>query len=124
MEAMTRRRLLCGLLVASAVLVCLAGWLVIASDRKMTRSRFEQVKKGMSPEEVIRTVGGPPDYAGSRVIPHMGFDRFGFDACWVCDEAKLIVFFDDSGTAEATAIVDVSTPPLTLTQRIRRWLGL
>jgi hypothetical protein len=31
MEAMTRRRILCGLLLASAVLACFAGWLWMAS---------------------------------------------------------------------------------------------
>jgi hypothetical protein len=53
---MTRRRLLCGLLLASVVLTCLAYWLWL--PRKMTRGAFEQVKKGMTKEEVIQTVGG------------------------------------------------------------------
>jgi hypothetical protein len=44
---MTRRRLLCGLL-ASAVLACFAGWLVMSSGPRVTRKRFEQVKEGMT----------------------------------------------------------------------------
>src|SRR5262249_10623747 len=52
--AMTRRRVLCGLLLASAVLACFAAWLVIVSGPRVTRERFERVKEGMSREEVIR----------------------------------------------------------------------
>ena len=60
---MTRRRVLFGLLLASVVLAYFAGWLWMASGPRVTRERFEQVKKGMSREEVIRIVGGPPgDY--------------------------------------------------------------
>jgi hypothetical protein len=57
---MTRRRLLCGLLLLSPLLAGLVGWLWIAIDRRLTRERFEQVKEGMTREEVIRTVGTPP----------------------------------------------------------------
>jgi len=53
---MTRRGLLCGLLVAVAA--CFAGAFMIANARRVTRSGFEQVKKGMTREEVIRTVAG------------------------------------------------------------------
>jgi outer membrane protein assembly factor BamE (lipoprotein component of BamABCDE complex) len=57
--AMIRRRLLCGLLLLSAVLACFVGWLWIASRPRVTRERFGQVKEGMTREEVIRTVGVP-----------------------------------------------------------------
>jgi hypothetical protein len=120
---MTRRRILCGLLLASAVLACFAGWLV--SHPRSMRARFEQVQKGMSRDEVIRTVGGPPaNYADLQMIRRTYFEGVGCDACWVGDDAKLIVYFDDAGTVMATVIVDASPPPLTLTERIRRWLGL
>jgi hypothetical protein len=44
---MTRRRLLCGLLLASTVLACFAGWLWITSVRHLTMARFEKVKEGI-----------------------------------------------------------------------------
>jgi hypothetical protein len=100
-------------LLASAVLVRFAGWLWMASPR-MTKERFEQVNKGMSQEEVIRTVGGPP--GTHRIIDGCAF--------WICDDAALAVYFDDAGTV-THARVDVSDlRPPTLTERIRRWLGL
>jgi hypothetical protein len=69
----------------------------------------------MTREEVIRTVGGPPDDYATRTPD-------GFYDAWVCDDACLLIHFDDAGTVAAVAIV--STPPPTLTERIRRWLGL
>jgi hypothetical protein len=125
MVAMTRRRLLCGLLLASAVLACFGGWLWMASARKPSRAKFEQVKKGMTREEVIRTVGGPPgNYSTS--------DRFGTaQDLWVADDAELRVKFDDAGTATEVVVFNghiysgpVVLRPLTFTERIRRWLGL
>jgi len=65
---MTRRRVLCGLLLASALVAGLGIWLVIASRPRVTLARFEQVEKGMSREEVIRMVGGPAgDYSTGNV---------------------------------------------------------
>jgi hypothetical protein len=123
---MTRRRLLCGLLLASAVLACFAGGLMIANARRVTRSRFEQVKKGMTREEVIRTVGGPAgDYAGRDVILS-GFPGRSLDyETWVCADGELLVYFDDAGTATEVVVLDVEDPlgPPTLTERIRQWLG-
>jgi outer membrane protein assembly factor BamE (lipoprotein component of BamABCDE complex) len=120
---MTRRRVLCGLLLASAVLACFAGWLWVASRPRLTRERFEQVKKGMSREEVIRTVGRPSgDYTSGKYIamqtaspPH---------ELWVCDEAILLVQFDNGDTATRVAVGDNTIQPPTLIERIRRWLGL
>jgi hypothetical protein len=125
--AMTRRRALCGLLLASAVLACSVGVLWNANARKVTRARLEQVKKGMTREEVIRTVGGPAgDYAGRDVILS-GFPGRSLDyETWVCADGELLVLFDDAGTATEVTVLDVEDPlgPPTLTERIRQWLGL
>ena len=124
---MTRRRVLCGLLLGSAVLAYFGGWLWIASKPQVTRARFEQVKEGMSREEVIRTVGGPPgDYREGRRPITPDLDRFfGVeDAYWVCDEGILLVQFDNGDTATRVAVGDNTIEPPTLTERIRRWLGL
>ena len=108
---MTRRRVLCGLLLASALLACFAGWLWITRPRSM-RERFEQVKEGMSRQEVMRMVGSPPDEYSTQ------------QSVWVCEDAKLGVDFDDAGTAVNVVILPLPVRNPTLTQRIRRWLGL
>jgi hypothetical protein len=121
---MTRRRVLFGLLLASAVLACFAGWLWVANARKPTRAKFEQVTKGMTREEVIRTVGGPPDnYVSEIVYLKPRPDIFGFES-WMCDDGELLVFFDDCGTATDVRVYVITLVPPTLTERIRRWLGL
>jgi hypothetical protein len=43
---------------------------------------------------------------------------------WISDDAALIVDFGDAGTAIGVVVGDVTRPPPTLTERIRRWLGL
>jgi hypothetical protein len=117
---MARRRLLCGLLLLSAVLACFAGWLVMASGARVTTARFHQVEKGMSREEVIRVVGGPPgDYSNGRRVSLLA----GNQPCenWLSEDGELLVDFDDAGTVTVVRIVD--TFP-SLTERLRRWLGL
>jgi hypothetical protein len=80
---MTRRRVLFGLLLASAVLTCFAGWLWIASRPRVSLARFEQVKQGMTREEVIRTVGGSPgDYTMEGTVPDKGqFSNLEYRRC-------------------------------------------
>jgi hypothetical protein len=122
MTAMTCRRVLCGLLLASAVLACFAGWLIIANAGnagKVTRARFEQVKQGMSREEVIRTVGESP---------RMYVEGLEY---WSCDDGWLLVEFDAYDVATYANVghlslrpQEVPAEPPTLTERIRRWLGL
>ena len=130
---MTRRRLLCGLLFAAALLACFGGGVLwIADARKMTRGRFERVTKGMSREEVIRTVGGPPgDYSEGRGQP-IGHRPVTWDdpkpyrsQSWVGDDAWMLVEFDDDDTVVhvAVQIVRQKSQP-TLIDRIRRWFGL
>jgi hypothetical protein len=129
MEAMTRRRVLCVLLLASALLACFAGWLWIRRPH-LTRARFEQlkgqIKKGMSSEEVIRTVGVPPgDYSNGRCVP-ISY-RGSVPHEWVCSDGALYVRFDNTETVYDVDVLDVldrPLPPPTFTERIRRWLGL
>jgi hypothetical protein len=119
---MTRRRLLCGLLLASAVLVCFAGWLWMR-DPGVTGARFEQVKKGMTREEVIRTVGGPPgDYQTIGFSIAVRAPDTPIYSSWVCDTGYLFVEFDEHGVATDVRLHTSNAE--TLTERIRRWLGL
>jgi hypothetical protein len=127
---MPHRRVLCGLLLASAVLACFAGWLWIASGPRVTRAKFEQVQKGMSREEVIRTVGGPPgDYSNRHCTNRRYFPLTATipgRESWLSYEGHLVVWFDDTGTAEEVAVfnVDCDEETSTFTERILRWLGL
>jgi hypothetical protein len=116
---MTRRRVLCGLLLASVVLACFGSWLWMVSRPRVSRATFEQVHEGMSREEVWRIMGGPPkDYVVDRAI---GFDRLMPYDRWLCDDAVLLVLFDDEDTVNE---VHIGSGPPTFTERIRRWLGL
>jgi hypothetical protein len=130
---MTRRRILFGLLLFSALLVGFAGWLWIASRPRVTRARFEQVHPGMSREEVNRTVGGPPgDYSHGRVVAWRLAALRSFDLKvyqqWLCDDGELLVRFDDADIVTDRIIQDVvsvSGPASRMVpERIRRWLGL
>src|SRR5262245_60058983 len=122
---MTRRRLLCGLLLLSGVLACFGGWLWITRPRA-TRERFEQVKKGMSRDEVARTVGVPPgNYSNGGVYPVLDHPvMIGSHQSWLCDDGYLLVHFDEADTAIDVVVSDVTYLKTTLTERIRRWLGL
>jgi hypothetical protein len=121
---LSRRRFFSGLLLASALLVCFAGWLWMASGPRVPRERFEQVKEGMTREEVIRIVRRPPkNYvavvdAESGVVRSLQYDR------WICDgdDGVLLVLFDDADKAVDVLIKDFEPP--TLIERILSWLGL
>jgi hypothetical protein len=123
---MTRRRLLCGLLLASAVLACFAGWLWTTSGPRVTRARFEQVKEGMSRDEVIHTVGGPPgNYSRDDTIGMPTGLRYHRYESWICDDGELAVRFDAAGTVSHAVVLDVwNLGSPTLTERIRRRLRL
>jgi hypothetical protein len=97
----------------------------MASGPRVTRERFDQVKKGMSREEVIRTVGGPPgDYSSGKALRADHDFSVDWDdyQTWLCDDGLLGVRFDDTATATEVAVIDISDA--TLIERIRRWLGL
>jgi hypothetical protein len=108
---MTRCRLLCGLLLASAVLGCFGGWQWWITRCRVSLAGFQQVKEGMMHEEVIRAVGRSPDINTPWVN---GLEQ------WSCDDGSLYVQFDAYGTATRVDVVTISP---TLTERIRRWLN-
>jgi hypothetical protein len=115
---MTRRRVLCRLLLLSAVLACFAGWLLVANARKITWARFEQVKVGMSRDEVIRIVGGPPGDYSDGLSRRICTRSPWFYQSWLYDEGELLVRFDDAD--RATGVVWRCGPP-TFTEQVRRW---
>jgi hypothetical protein len=81
-----------------------------------TGERLAQVKEGMSREEVIRTVGSPPLDKSHSLMPYVDQDE------WSCADGWLLVHFGDDRTAQQVRVMKNSQP--TLTERIRRWLGL
>jgi len=100
-------------------------WLVIASRPRVTRARFEQVEQGMSREEVNRTAGGPPGVYSETSDVWTPFYQWGSgnDAeVWWCDDGWMAVRFDDADRAASVKVFEFEPP--TLTERIRRWLGL
>jgi hypothetical protein len=124
---MTRRRVLCGLLLVSAMLACLAGVFLIASGPRVSQARFKQVNKGMSRQEVIRIVGGPPgDYSSGQYATTYGRARNYWQVeGWFCDDGELLIHFDHADSAAEVVLLNVDLPRSpTLTERIRRWLGL
>jgi hypothetical protein len=122
-KAMTRRRVLCGPLFASVVLACFAGWLWATSGPRVTRARFEQVREGMSRDEVIRIVGGPPGYYSTLPSSYIQFCHLEHEK-WFCDDGTLLVRIDGDTATNVEVLAGVNPGPPTLTQRIRRWLGL
>jgi hypothetical protein len=130
MEAMTRRRLICGLLLASVVLACFAGVLWIANAfrvramEEQAKKRYEQVRErltlqqieGMTKEEVVRTLGSPEE------------DAEDFYVYPLYDSGRtLLIFFDKGGKVDdvdRSGCGPLRPPTPTLTGRIRRWLGL
>jgi outer membrane protein assembly factor BamE (lipoprotein component of BamABCDE complex) len=136
---MTRRSLLCGLLLASAVLACFAGWLLAPetptvgplSGLRVTRDQLEEVTIGMSTEQVIRTVGGPPgNYTNGPISTEacacLHPDQWPLYGHWICDDGHLVVYFDKGGIVQDLMIYEVVCLPKRPTRKevIRRWLGL
>jgi hypothetical protein len=70
----------------------------------------------MSREEVIRTIGGPPTITFAAGSGHNRFHYY----IWKFDDCTLNVRFEP----ESNLATDVSVSTRTLTDRLRRWLGL
>jgi hypothetical protein len=62
------------------------GLMRLSDSLQVTRARFERVEKGMSWEQVLHTVGGPPgDYSNGRVCGIESGIRFVGHQSWSCD---------------------------------------
>jgi hypothetical protein len=108
-------------LPAAAVLV-VALW---PRDPRPCRATFEQVRDGMTYDEVCATVGGPPgDYSDGRnddfrswvlnISPH--------SRAWGGRNEVLIVWLNDDNTISDTRIGEYSHRPLF--RRFLEWVGL
>jgi hypothetical protein len=124
---MTHRCIRWGFLFSLALLMGFAVCLIwLSNARQVSRARFERVEKGMSWEQVVSNVGGPPRNYSRGVcatLPH-GFHYMGYES-WLCDDGQLLVRFDGEGKAADVVVCDViSFPPPTFIERVREWLGI
>ena len=119
---MRRRRIIAGLVVLALAGVAVALW---PRGPRPCRATFEQVREGMTYDDVCATVGGPPgDYSGGT--------RFGLIdlngppiTIWTAGDSELLVDFGYDGRvawAEVIEVSDIPRPPLI--DRLRAWLGL
>lgn len=121
---MIRRRSRWLLLFGAAVVVAAVGLTAIGPAQRLQPSRetFVQVKEGMSREQVIATVGGPPgNYSTEWEIYS---ENLAPAELWACDEVWLEVTFDREGRAERVRLHDLSPPRTSFLQRVRHWFGL
>jgi hypothetical protein len=124
---MTYRRLLVGLLLASGVVACFGGRLVIASGPRVTAARFDLIQKGMSREEVERALGGPPgDYStGPCLSLACHANSFCQTWTWLCDDGHLFVDFNESATArQVVAYGVIRQPRPTILERLQKWFSM
>jgi hypothetical protein len=124
-QAMTFWRSRWGLLLAAATLVGIAAGLWWSSSREpaFSRQRFERVEVGMSREQVIATVGGPPGRYSDATGPPFGVHYTDYEDWW-SDEGLLMVQFDEHDKATDVVLFDVMRRPRpTLIERLRQMLG-
>jgi hypothetical protein len=140
---MTRRRVLCGLLLASLVLACFAGWLVWRAVAKPERVRaYEQLALGMTRTEVNQAIGVPPGrytakswdqpsqlYLREAGIPAVNLYEYELTRDtdvkvekWKWDDYWIFVAFDGEGKSVGCYLLSSGPPGPTLTQQIRHWL--
>jgi hypothetical protein len=115
---MTSRRTILGLLLCLVLLACGVGLIFLANSHKptLTLARFEEVKAGMARREIIALVGLP-----SRDV---NIDGWPLESTWLCEEANLLVEFDDADIATEIYIIPLPKNQPTFIERIRYWLGL
>ena len=117
---MRRRRVIAGLVVLAA-----AGATVVAVWPRAPRpclATFEQVREGMTRDEVIATVGGSPTTAP---VPSLQ-QKLGITVLrdeWRADDGMLRVVFDADNRAEFVAVYALPRPK-TRWGRLRANLGL
>jgi hypothetical protein len=116
---MRRRRVIAGLVVLA--LVGVAAVMLWPRGPRPSRATFEQVREGMTFEEVCATVGGPPgDYSDGGVSTiHTHWHP---PDMWWAEDGVLGVRFGDDGRAWQVIVTDGL--PLSRWFRLRARLGL
>lgn len=118
-----RWRLFAFVALAAAFAACLG----LPRAPRANRAAFEQVREGMTLEQVASTVGGPPgNYsAGWRVPVISNLSWYRDYESWVGADGQLLVLFDEQGKAVRVVIIgeDLLYHP-SLVERVRAWLGV
>jgi hypothetical protein len=110
---MRRRRIIVGLGVLAVIVAAVTFW---PRGPRPCRATFEQVREGMTFEEVCATVGAPPHdpYEVIRSTPPAEY--------WYGSDTELCVHFDPAGRADRVSVKDF--PNESAWSRLRDWLGL
>jgi hypothetical protein len=122
---MRHSRVVVGLIAVTVVST--AAVLTWPRGPRPCRATFEQVREGMTYEEVIATVGAPPgDYSGGRCIDGwIGGGSGSMGTYWTTTERVLFVLFDSDGRAAAVRTWEPTLlPDPPLWTRLRFRLGL
>jgi hypothetical protein len=97
-ENMKRRRVIVVVVVLALVAVVAVFW---PRGPRPCRATFEQVRDGMTREEVAATVGAPPgDYTGHDVC----LVDDGDGETWTANDASLVVAYGPEGLAKEVRI--------------------
>jgi hypothetical protein len=120
---MRRRRLIVGLVVLALVAAAAVLW---PRGPKPCRATFEQVREGMTYDEVCAAVGAPPgDYSDGYCL-HSRYG-FGYKAhqWWLANDGELFVEFGEDGTAVAVSARPAERlPEPPALNRLRARIGL
>jgi hypothetical protein len=119
-----------GLLIGCIVLFC-----IISKDQfsrpRPCKATFLQVREGMTMEEVIATVGGPPgDYRTNQHVYQTGrtLATALSGTFWVADDEELYLGFDENNRVHYVGymgIIDLRNElELSWYERFMKWLGL
>jgi hypothetical protein len=113
--------------LVALLFVAAAATLLSPRSPRPCQATFEQVREGMTYDDVCETVGGPPgDYSGGRCIDGwINMRRTRSVTYWTTTESVLSIVFDSDGRAAVVRTYEptlVPEPPLK--ERLRVWLGL
>jgi hypothetical protein len=111
------------------VLMCIAAhtWFWPASRTNINVVSFQQIRKGMTRQEVEKLLGAPPgDYTSGRssgsllALPTAPGEKSRYH--WASDEGLITVAFDKDDRVVGEQYLPLSVTPETLGGRIRRFL--
>jgi hypothetical protein len=110
--------------LAAAVSAAVGLWLRSPGNR-ITPENFDRLRAGMTRADVEALLGPPGAYVtGPGVIDGTGYrheyfvppqPRMGTPAVWDCDDARIVVDFDDAGRATMKTFLStkrIDQPPL------------
>jgi hypothetical protein len=121
---MKRRRVIVGLV--GLALVAVVGAALWPRGPQPCRATFEQVREGMTYDEVCATVGGPPGpYGDGFAVISIDTDAKRLPSMWWADDGVLAVEFGSDGRAYNVQFIEpLLTAKPSWFDRLRARLGL